>query len=185
MPSGGGGAPQGVDDDVLGRIRDEQKKTLETAERRRAERALESFTRSVGVAVLRGAIVGASCAAVPGACPAILAVNSALKLGKAGAEVYEAYRKAPTPAVGVRAAARQGAEAAVAMTLSDIAVRNADDEIRGTAAALGSAAIAAGLDKAFHIDEDVARLLFEATVYQSLKEGVGGLITWGLRELAG
>ncbi len=188
---GGGGAPVGdggghgggIDSGTLQDIEDRDREQMRAAEHRAESQALESFLAEVGLDVLRGAVVGAACAAMPAACPTILALNEAYKAGRAAQEIHKAYTEAEEGSRG-RAALKAGAQVAAARTVTAAVASGGDPILRHAAesfgaAVAGQASVGAGLNPTY------AKLLAQQTAYHAMKEGLGGVISWGIKHAAG
>ncbi len=117
----------------------------------RVRSPLERFLRDYGFSLLRSAAVGASCAAAHVACPAITALNKAVKVAQVAKEVRESYQ---------RHRAGTGSEGEVARS-----------EILSTA-------FSETISRTTGVNENLARIV-GARVFHSVAEGAsGGMRGW-------
>ena len=138
--------------------------------------------RKIGLSLLKGAAVGVACAAVPGSCPAILAVSQAAGLAKIVSDVYQAYQSSLTREKGVARAADKAGQAVISTSISKAIQAGSQVEMRNISNAVGTA-VDAGATVAFKTDPGTIQAIAAETTYRAMEEGVEGFVSWGVEEL--
>ena len=124
--------------------------------------------RAWGRHIVMTAVIGVSCAALPGACPAIVALGKAVDLYVAASEI-----------VG-RARQNRGMAGAVTHSLSGYLASEAMAHVAGPWSRLVSDGIASRIATR-GLDQAAVRMIVSSTVSEVMSEGTAGLALWAVR----
>src|ERR1700691_147010 len=131
--------------------------------------SLGGLERYVTPATLRAAAIGASCAALPVACPAITAVSTIYDASVAARKVIDASRGPGGPLAGARVARDQVWQAVVSQAASGLA---------GPAVRAISSAVAASLPRSSNVAAESVRRVGGRTLSQMLTDSVGSAASY-------